>query len=391
MSKKPKKKPKSTETIEQKRAKALRVIEEAQADQIFRWETLHNTIGYAGDAVTATRLKILEDKRSEDGYPLWMSVLITAAISFIPVEAIAAAGLSKLIGYSRQVLGRVKLDKTASTIISNIGAIDKDLGLTSATERALSDRTVRRLLENDKKTVQIVNLYKPEIGNAIQSNLNSAATVGTKALFDAPGKPPPRGRQLRTTDPGIVQIKRVLYEWIAATKLAESKAIIAIKEQLSEDKDIKLEEIERLIAGVEEKYEVNDYKGTDALTLLQHFVEQCIWCTTYNLTPESDSVSILARFGDASGDFVRARDYGDKFWDELTSRYEENPGETYKDAKVHYGFPADEKWAKMLEKFPQLGSAPALRLSYYFSHLQRQITRQNQDTADSLLKASKDH
>lgn len=372
-----KKKPKNKRTLEEARSDLLLAIENAVLRQDARWRALSKAVDYAGNNVMIMRQDALDDRLAEHGYPLWMGAVIALAVAIIPVEALAASALTKLLGFSRQALASVRFP-TASEGTRFLRVTDLQ---TIAKSSAAPSRLARDVLENDKRVVQIVNMYKPEVSGAIQGILNNAAEAGIRPLFGSPGKAPHRQKQFRATDRPLVVIQKALNDWIICSQFAEGLAINILKANIRDANEIIVDDIDALIASFEEISGVAAFnQGPD---LFQQFIEKCMWCTTYNLAPVLASVGIPGNVIE----IVIAPEYGEEFWDRLTSHFiDPSSGQSFKDTKYYPESSPNEKHAKRLEIFPHWGSASALRLSYHFNDIRREITKQNSETATLLLK-----
>jgi len=382
------------------RADALYVLDIATAEQNLRWGVLKDTVSYAARQVEEMRIAAIEDAKTDDGVPLWLSAIIAVAVALVPIGAITSFGVTSLLTYTTNALGRFKLSRIArhameeayhTGSIALITAVEKmskkERNLIAGKTEAWRDQ----LRRNDVIIKSIVDLYQPEVGGATTSLLNATLQAGYKPKYKVDEKT----SKLRATDAPSVMITQALDDWIRATKYAEDLAVAETRWFISTAEKLDEDAVNKFVSELQAKLKPPFYDGPDARALLQRHFESCIWCTTFDFTPR---VRVEVERKTYRGDVIevdrRTRlepiPLKESLWKQLIERYiDPDVGKTYKEVgrSVKYGT-RDEPII-----FPGPGGvtySPEVRLSVYFSKILRPKLLETQRTfAQEILSSSK--
>src|SRR5207248_10204084 len=79
-------------------------LAEAETMQGHRWDRLRQVAELAGDQFTTMRIDSVEESLRDQGPPLWLSVILGLAVSFIPVTAITSKFVGVLSRYTQKLL-----------------------------------------------------------------------------------------------------------------------------------------------------------------------------------------------------------------------------------------------------------------------------------------------
>lgn len=406
----------------------MKTLEEAQNR---RWERLRQVIQNAANQYITMRIDAVEESFRDKGAPLWLSVLITVGVTFIPVSALTATFLGVLTTSTKKLIARAdrafsKRDPYLEKIIES----EFDFLSASATSpRALWAFTeYSKLSGMFKKTDEMVGRFakrwEPEVANMFQDQTKNLA----ETLYKQPFQQESASMMSQTNAP-IVVVTDFLNQWINGQVKTEDKSRELIRDRIRDLFDIATsrepakEAKAKMEAASAKQFSFNpsrvahiffqepdveplpttNKEAMDQLTKrrdelvpediefttapaakdmqdLQLMIEMMIWAATYDFTTRPEEVVVgrhvkpAGKATDAEeieGYMVMPAPLPDTLWERLISRYRDpDLNKTYKDAgsQARLGTQAvPYLTSKGRTKGEFVPFEPKARLSHYFS------------------------
>jgi hypothetical protein len=406
-------------------------LDAADKEQAARWTLVKDVVHAACFAVLTMR-QDLNDEKKDEGPPFWLSVLLTIALTAIPVSAISAAFFEVLALSVQRRLAR------AESTIKQIRFPKTPFYRRKAVQaRRIATEEAEKLKRTEEMVAKFSELYEPEVANTLQDKAKDLIEWGTKPLYQpeqpaaGKGEQKPAGKEKgelkRAEDVPLVAIENAMHDWIASWVRVEAAAEKRLKEKLralfdlatTTDKKNFREKIKtyRSLLSQEERPKDRDEAKAKIKAAYKQYVEESIeegvlpkklqrndlfdvqlmiecliWCATFDFSPQNVVVTqpILEASVPYGAPIFRTYDLGrlapppfpPSFWEVLIKRYIDpdsyldpsQPPKTFKEAGT------------------KSGQSPELRLALYFGHtLINQLTSENNAAIRRLeaVKASK--
>jgi hypothetical protein len=216
-------------------------LQDTELTQRQRWELLRRVVEDAGKQFIAMRIDALEERqRTDEGAPLWFSVVMIVVVAAIPMEAITVAFFQKLAG-SAEVLVDLTNRKLRRQVVAYQSSFARDVHLTEeAFEKALFRVTSARealqakIRRTEEKIVKFAEIYEPEVhhGLALMAHL-LAEHAGEHFLF-AKHQPKPKKKNTSQTDAPFVLVTQMMHQWIDAIVQVENTARRQIRDEIGD-------------------------------------------------------------------------------------------------------------------------------------------------------------
>ncbi len=395
----------------------LKTMEEKQA---LRWDKLRSVIGYAAHQYMTMRINEVEEGLRDKGAPLWLSVMIIAGVTLVPVSTLTSSFLTALTTSTQKLLTRS--DRVLMQPYEKV--LERELEtarvMTAAGEwLGLRDNVLR----TEEMVAKFIKVREPEVIDTMQSVTKDL----TLALGDHLYKNDSTGKLVLQTDVPVVMVEKYLNDWIEIQVRAENKSREMLRDRLRDLFDIAtssepakearakeaeaqkkeaalkprslfrnpfsqpLEELPKTSKGAMDQLtqlrdqlipspiEIATIPDAKDMGDLQLLIESMIWATTYDFSLKNILVERhpLARKHHPFSWLVPAP-LSPTLWKRLIERYQDpDEGKSYKEVgnrlrlgtKHVPGF-TEEDTKELQKKFgrPRGGGwSPEVRLSFYFS------------------------
>ncbi|HUR21737.1 MAG TPA: hypothetical protein VMZ90_13055 [Vicinamibacterales bacterium] len=392
-------------------------LEATAATQALRWARLRRVVEAASDQYWDMRIGAIEESMRDKGAPMWLSIVVSVGLTFIPITALTTRFLGPLTSATQKLLTRGDRTRLAQQMVKIERELDADKWI-AASDRA--DDLIKQIAKTEASVLRFYKDRDPEYSNLLQNMADKLSQAAINKPFEGAGVSKTVTKGPKGTAP-IVVVKSQFYDWIDSHMNAEQ---VARREQRERVKNLfaiatstepKKESKERFQAArdaeaarqpkipyrrptdplpekaddaLEELKRIrDDAKPTpddlftpsekDELTDLQLIIEGAIWASAYDFTPvfkKSDS-----KIGPLE---VKLVPLSDDLWKRLIERYiDPDKAISYKDVGPTFviGTQAkpgiSEKLARDMLKFNSYsdeyfkGWTPKARLSWFFGKL----------------------
>jgi hypothetical protein len=366
-------------------------LAEAETAQRERWELLRRVIEDAGKQYSAMRLDAVEERQMDEGAPLWFSVILTVAVSFIPLHALTVRFLEGMTEHTQNLLTR----KLAAELkaVSESRPRELDINRLMIKGQKVNDLLVK-IKNTEEKVEKYLKLHEPDVHHGLVS---LAHALGEEVHKKKEKEPKKTGG----TDAPIVAVTQAMHTWIDSVVRAEDTArrqyrknirdlfdIATAKDPAKEAKNKEAEAaqkeaereprvplrrpVEKLpttskdalqeLSSLREQLTpppIVDPRITEANDLrdLQLMIESIIWVSTYDFTPEPISHPSKLALS------IEPASLPQGLWKRLIERYiDPDEGKTYKEVGEINRLGTKQHAYEERYKYP-----PELRLSHYFS------------------------
>jgi hypothetical protein len=381
----------------QLQTQCLDSLAEAETAQRERWELLRRVIEDAGKQYSAMRLDAVEDRQMDEGAPLWFSVILTVATSFIPFHAVTAGFFETLTEHAEKYMTRkLRMQLKAVSRATRSESVERAI---INTKRA-ADLTVK-IKSKELTVAKFLSVYEPEVHHGLVVMAHTLAEEGATHQ----GKEREPKKREGDTDAPVVAVTQAMHTWIdsmvraediarkqnrksirdlfdiatakdpakeakdkedeAAKKEAEREPRVPLRQPVERLPRTRKDALQELSFFRDELTEHEDPRIAQANDLrdLQLMAEAIIWASTYDFKVERKSNASKLEMPLKEAPLPKG------LWNRLIERYiDPDEGKTYKEVgaigrlgtKQQPDFTNDPK----LWGFP-----PEVRLSHYFSRV----------------------
>jgi len=389
----------------------LDLLDDELTEQRDRWGVMREMIDNACLTLTTLRIDAIEARLNDQGPPLWLSCLLTLAVTLIPVTAMSGLFMLAVTQTTQRLL--TNADRQLMKSFMAARHLSRESIFSNPLLKWSQDKT-KWLGEEIKRTESMVakfaKVYEPEVSNTLQNVAGNLGVSLGKHMFQTESGKLQEMKQ--ANDVPVVVLKNYFYDWVRSQEHVEHAAYKRLKEKLRALFDIAttnatetaklLKTYENLLTGEERPKNRNDAKtkmtewqkkqaevvsarpGKIKLENLREFqltIESMIWCTTYDFTPRRRLKIPLGKF-DRPEFLWDPAPLPSNVWKRLIERYiDPTARKTYKElGPTGYLGPLTEANPN---GYGPLGStiwSPEIRLSYYFSKvLFPQLTSENSE------------
>lgn len=381
------------ELLEEARKLAVDAVNLTDEQQARFWKFMEIEIHAADREVNGRQFQLiwakLEDLANKNAYPLWMDAVLICLTALLPVNAIVQTIGSKIARSWKLIklpefkyVAKAGVKQPEQMYLKNA----KQLSVIMRTEPSAARFGVRDLeaSQDVKAWIDAGIVLQPELVAGLRNIIRLGATAATRPLFSGAALKDPKQSTSAVGEslPAVAVFKHLL-QWVEVSRSTDKKILDLLKEQVKASGD---EEWLRTVPGyLEFETESTSSNFHDApAEWFQRFAEACLWCTTFDFTPQfrpgspakkmryrgesydvpaTNPTAVLLPFPDAVWDNLIARHY-DPFTGRGSKTYKQVSGSSYVAPEGAY-VPPSLLAAQLVEESREFD--PRTRLSMHWS------------------------
>ncbi len=207
------------------RLEAIDYIDSADKRQRERWGILGQVIDRAVAQYVAMRIGAIEESLKDKSASLWLSCIITVAVTLVPVSAVTGVFLSALVESSRKRL--VNADRMLATAATKLATSHPKVSV--ATVAAYQDGVIlsTKYRQLEELSLKFRRIWEPEISNTFQNIVQKQF----ETLFNPPFRQDAARMMARTNAP-TVQVMGALYGWMNQQIKDENEATELLRDRM---------------------------------------------------------------------------------------------------------------------------------------------------------------
>jgi hypothetical protein len=280
------------ELLSEARTLAVDAVKLSDEQQARFWKFMEIDVHAADREMNGRQFQLiwakLEELANKDAYPLWMDAIIIGLSALLPVNAIVGAIGSRIARSLKLIkLPDFKYAAKAGTKQAEQMYL-KNAKQLSAIMR--SEPSAARFLTRDsadlKAWLDAGTILQPELTVGLRNIIRLGATAATRPLFSGSAlKDPKQAASTVGASLPAVAVFKSLLQWVEVSRSSDKKILELLMEEVKTSQD---EQWLRTVPG----YLDAEAKSTSANfndvppEWFQRFVEACLWCTTFDFTPQ---------------------------------------------------------------------------------------------------------
>jgi len=315
---------------------AARSITIARAEQDRLYDFMTNRVHGANAEVNGREHQLIWAKIDElanpSSYPLWMDAVLTVLMMAVPVSSLVGS-VGKLLTRSKKLMA---LPEIGQQIRARANLPDRVFLKSGDQLKALMTRpspsfTVEYSLLSSKAWITLGQKLQPEITGGLSSLIKMGAKAMIEPIYEKDVLTHPKDAKAPdgTSLPSVAVFTAML-DWIVVSRSNDRATLDSLADKVQTTDDLAwLKSFPTYLEVEVDKTQAKVISPEGNVEGFQRFVEACLWCTTYDFTPEFKERSerpLQGRGYNAEGTIVtpaRAElfPFPDAFWDNLIHRH----------------------------------------------------------------------
>lgn len=283
------------ERLSEARTLAVDAVKLADEQQTRFWKFMEIDVHSADREVNGRQFQLiwtkLEELANKDAYPLWMDAIIIGLSALLPVSAFVGSIGSRIA----RSLKLIKLPEFKYAAKAGVKQAEQ-MYLKNARQLSIimrSEPNAARFIARDlgkspdlKAWFDAGTVLQPELVVGLRNIIRLGATAATRPLFSSSALTDPK-QAMSTVGASLpaVAVFKSLLQWVEVSRSNDQKILELLMEEVKASQD---EEWLRMIPGyLDAETQTTSASFNDIpAEWFQRFVEACLWCTTFDFTPQ---------------------------------------------------------------------------------------------------------